>query len=207
MRLRTQPELEAIVAELATWQRWTAAYYRHEVPLPELPVPQGEPSNATMLCGFFVRSALRTVGWIGRRGRMFSSLRVWAARQQVRVDWMALEPASCALNDAFTELGLSLLDTGDTNGAIESLRAAWRVHPCPHNISFGLNPHLWVALGEIPEAEAVRSEYEYVARQFSSHFGPPRGGLSLKQTARALYNALLRKPTRHGDDEHKHADR
>ena|SRR2546425_137454 len=62
MRLRTQPEIETIVAELATWQRWTAAYYRHEVPLPELPVPQGEPSNVTMLCGFFVRSALRTVG-------------------------------------------------------------------------------------------------------------------------------------------------
>jgi len=192
MRLRTQPEIETIVAELTTWQRWTAAYYRHEVPLPELPAPQGEPSNVTMLCGFFVRSALRTVGWIGRRGQI-SSLRVWAARQQVRFDWMALEPASCALNEAFTELGLSLLDIGDSNGAIESLRASWRVHPCPHNISFGLNPHLWVALGEIPGAETVRYEYENVARRFSSNFGLPRGRLSLKQMVRALYNLLLRR--------------
>jgi len=192
MRLRTQPEIETIVAELAIWQRWTAAYYRREVPLPELPVPQGEPSNVTMLCGFFVRSVLRTIGWIGRRGRI-SSIRVWAARQRVRLDWMALEPASCALNEAFTELGLGLLDTGDSNGAIESLRASWRVHPCPHNISFGLNPHLWVALAETPEAEAVCNEYENVARRFSSSFGVPRGTVSLKRTVRALYDALLRR--------------
>jgi tetratricopeptide (TPR) repeat protein len=155
-----------IETELAAFKRWQCAYLRNEQPLPDLPVAPDERSLFTLLRGLAVHSILIVLGWSAKLMRL-QSLRVWAARQRVASDLIAFEPASCSLNHAYSELGLALLAAGDHVGAVECLRQAWRVHPCPHNTSFGLNPRLWRALGSILESADARREYEERAKQFS----------------------------------------
>jgi hypothetical protein len=75
------------------------------------------------------------------------------------------------LNHALSELGLSLMDRDEIAMAVECLGMSSRVHPCPHNMSFGLSTRLWSALAGIPEAEDARKEYETVARGFAAGFG------------------------------------
>jgi hypothetical protein len=70
----------------------------------------------------------------------------------VDLDRFSLEPASCGLNRAYTRLGLARLGSGDELGAVDCLRKSWRVHPCPHNTTFGLRPELWNAVATMPGA-------------------------------------------------------
>ena len=161
-----QPSIQEIEAELGTFKRWQLAYLRNEHPLPDLPIAPDERSTFTLLYGLVVQSVLILLGWIAKLTQL-RSLRVWAAWQRVACDLITVEPASCFLNNTFTELGLALLAGGDHVGATECLRQAWRVHPCPHNTSLGLNPRLWRALESVPESTDARHEYEERAKQFS----------------------------------------
>ena len=191
--------MQTITSELTAWHAWTTAYRRKEAPLPDLPAREDEPSTVVMLVGLIVRCPVIALGWLARKARMHS-LRQACARIRVRLDWTVLCRAGCSLNDAFTECGLAVLETGNVSVAIECLERSWRVHPCPHDISFGLSARLWIALAGIPEAEAARNQYERMARSFAPHFGIPLKRESLSSMARTIYRTI-----REVKAEHRHA--
>jgi hypothetical protein len=194
-----QPDVQTIASELTAWHAWTAAHRRREAPLPELPPQEDEPSTAAMLIGLIVRCPVIGLGWLAGKARMHS-LRQACARLRVRLDWMVLCRAGCSLNEAFTELGLALLQGGDVASAVECLRRSWHVHPCPHNMSFSLSARLWIALAGIPGAEGARGEYATVAGWFAPDFGIPRKKARLSEVARMIYRSI-----REAKAEHHHA--
>jgi hypothetical protein len=93
-------------------------------------------------------------------------LAAFAARARIISDGLSYEPKSCGLNNAFTNLGLALLGQNNIAEAIECLDASWRVHPCPHNCSFGLDQRLATALRPYAEAEQSIEQYDRMSRRF-----------------------------------------
>lgn len=88
------------------------------------------------------------------------------ARARIACDRLSYEPRSCGLNNAYTNLGRARLGQGDVAGAIQCLDASWRVHPCPHNCSFGLKQRLAAELKPYPEAHASLEQYERMSQRF-----------------------------------------
>ncbi len=170
-----QPTVEVIEAELTAYKRFQSAYLQKERPLPKIPQQPGEPSSLVIVFGLPIQFTLIISGWIAKKAYL-RALRIWVARKRVALDGIDFERASCGLNKALTELGLSLLAVREHTGAIDCLRRSWQVHPCPHNTTFGLSPRLWYALVVIPEATEACAEYEGMARKFSAGFTwpPPR---------------------------------
>jgi hypothetical protein len=194
-RLDSQPSSEVIGSELDAYERWRAAFAAKSVTLPDLPEIEGAPSTPLFFCGAFIRLALVVIGSVSGALNL-QGLREWAAAQRVRIDFLSLEPVSCSLNRALTELGLAAAARGDMPGALECLDRSWRVHPCPHTISFGLDRRLWVALAGIPEAENVRSRYAEIAKRFCYDFGRPRRKLTLSEILRVVFRRELTKRSR-----------
>jgi hypothetical protein len=179
-----QPSWDEISRELEAWRRWYGAWQRKERPLPPLPEPAGA-SGVRFCWGLASRLALAGVAQVG--GRIGSPrVQAWSARQRIRTDGLWFETAACALNSAYTDLGLALLEMGDVPGAVECLRRSSKVRPCPHNTSFGPSARLWWALASVPEAAEARAEYERVARRFAPRFDRPRQRLTLVQALRIL---------------------
>ncbi len=141
------------------YRRWVEAR-KSGSPLPEL--PKG-PENFTN--GMLYHLSLKLVGWLATLFGLVK-LAIWAAEQEIHHDSSWYEPCACGLNNAYTRLGLALLKVQDVNTAVDCLRRSWRVHPCPHSVSSGLNLRLWQALEEVPAAAAARDEYEEMAREF-----------------------------------------
>jgi hypothetical protein len=65
-----------------------------------------------------------------------------------------------------TNLGLALLAQNDVEGAIHCLDSSWRVHPCPHNTSFGLDRRLVSKLRHLPKAEKIVEGYINIGKKF-----------------------------------------
>lgn len=142
--------------------------------------PSGPPPSTDDRSGFVILAALPLRPLIAltdslSRRAGFTLLSLWAARSLLSLDRYAPEREGCYMNRAYTRLGLAQLLAGDDTSAIDSLRLSWRVHPCPHNTTFGHHPALWRALATVPEAEAARHEYAEAARHFSRNpHWPPR---------------------------------
>jgi hypothetical protein len=103
---------------------------------------------------------------------------VTAALSELRIktDHLSFEPRSCGLNAAYTTLGLARLAMKDLVGAIHSLDWSWRVHPCPHNSSYGLKRKLALALSRYPEAESTVRDYVRIGKKFAiwpDHWAAP----------------------------------
>lgn len=90
------------------------------------------------------------------------------ARARIVSDRWSSEPRTCGLNTAYTNLGLARLGRHDLPGAIRCLDASWRVHPCAHNVTFGLKQRLAAALKDHPEAHAALEQYERMSKLFVS---------------------------------------
>jgi hypothetical protein len=88
------------------------------------------------------------------------------ARMRIATDRWSYESRACAWNFAHTNLGLVLLARNDVKGAIACLDASWRVHPCPHNSTYGLSQRLATALRKQPEARAALAQYDCMSRRF-----------------------------------------
>ena len=88
------------------------------------------------------------------------------AKLRIATDRYSFEPLSCGYNYAYTKLGLVLLSQNDVAGAINCLDASWRVHPCPHNTSYGLKRALVSKLKDYPEASIVVAQYLTIGKQF-----------------------------------------
>ena len=171
-------EPDLIERELTAYRRWQEAFLRGDEERPSLPASEAGARLPIAVAVSGLRALLILVARLGAVSGA-SSIRVWAARKIVELDPFALEPASCGLNRAYTRLGLAKLAAGDDLGAIGCLRDSWRVHPCPHNTTFGLSPALWRAVANVSGSSAARDEYERMARRFRGHFGnrewPTRG--------------------------------
>jgi hypothetical protein len=191
---RDRPSLAIIETELAAYKRFEEAYRRGIRPLPELPGGERGPSNVIVLVwGGMLHFGLRFLGLVAKRLQLCGA-RIWAIQQQVLLDGLSFEPVSCGLNRALTELGLALLEAGDTVGAGKCLTSSSRVYPCPETTLFGsLDSRLWVALKEIPESAEIRAEYERMAKQFymGRDWPSKRRHIPLVQRIKAIISALL----------------
>lgn len=187
-----QPSSDQVIRALDAWEAAALARARGENPPVPSPGFTEQPSTSDLrLCyGLAVRLALRGIRRAGQAGGWLG-WQLFSARHRILTDKVRVEPVTCGLNSAFTDLGLVLLGMGDVTGAVECLRRSARVYPCPHNTSFGLDPRLWRALEGITEAAAVRVEYERVARRFSAAFGTPRRRISRTEAVRILAKALF----------------
>ena len=94
-------------------------------------------------------------------------LRERLARLRIKADIFSYEPVSCGLNAAYTELGLALLAQGKLPEAIECLDLSWKVHPCPHNTTFGLRRGLVARLKEFPDASQSVNQYIRMGKRFN----------------------------------------
>lgn len=95
-------------------------------------------------------------------------LSTWASKNRVKFDNLWWEPISCGLNNSYTDLGLSYLESGDIDKSINCLDQSWRVYPCPHNTSFGIKLSLYLRLKEVPEANNAVTEYLDMWNKFKS---------------------------------------
>ena len=98
-------------------------------------------------------------------------------KARIEADRFSFEPKSCGLNKAYTQLGLALLAQNDLDGAISCLDASWRVHPCPHNASYGLDRRLVSKLKSYDEARGVVERYISVGRHFAQWPDPWAEGI------------------------------
>ncbi len=130
-----QPTVEAIEAELTAYKHFQSAYLQKERPLPKIPQQPGEPSSLVIVFGLPIQFTLIISGWIAKKAYL-RALRIWVARKRVALDGIDFERASCGLNKALTELGLSLLAVREHNGAMEvlaspSVSAQYDLRPQP----------------------------------------------------------------------------
>ena len=101
------------------------------------------------------------------------SLMVWAANTRIEYDHLYFEPRSCGYTNSYTNMGLGYLKMGKIDEAIECLDKSWRVYPCPHNTSYGLNLKLYKKLKKIPKANDAVSEYAEMWEYFRTAMTQP----------------------------------
>ena len=135
--------------------------------LPEIPKNKDAQKNdVRTIIGYLLFPLLyillniaKVIGWYHFVARL--------SKARIEADRFSFEPKSCGLNKAYTQLGLALLAQNDLDGAIGCLDASWRVHPCPHNASYGLDRRLVSKLKSYEEAKGVVERYISVGRHFA----------------------------------------
>jgi hypothetical protein len=119
------------------------------------------------LADLLVHPVLAVLTMVARPARAYRALAL-LARVRIATDRLSYEPRSCGLNGAYTNLGLARLGQNDVAAALVCLDASWRVHPCPHNTSFGLRQRLATALQPYLEARPLRERYARMSAEFVS---------------------------------------
>ena len=160
---------DEILTELRTYKTFAKAYRegKRKSELPSIPQNKdSQSSNAKLVIGIFLLPIISGFLSFAMTCRL-KSLAVKLARLRVEADTFSLEPVSCGLNSAYTYLGLSLLAKNDLQGAIDCLDTSWRVHPCPHNVSYGLKRRLVGRLKNCEEAKKVVEQYIKMGQHFS----------------------------------------
>jgi hypothetical protein len=161
---------EDILLELKYTRRWQEAYLSGERghKLPKVPKNRdAQDSKVRLLVGLSLHPFLAILMETAQLLR-FATLQAALARIRIATDTFSFEPKSCGLNNAFTHLGLALLAKKNIAGARKCLEASWRVHPCPHNSSYGLSKGLVSKLRDYPEAESEIAEYLRIGKKFVS---------------------------------------
>ena len=159
---------EDILLELEQYQNWRQAYMagKNQEDCPELPENRDAPKYTSYgLFGAFIHMFIFLGIEISSLFRIQKFV-AFFAKLRISTDRFCYEPKSCGYNNAYTKLGLALLSQDDVNGAIKCLEASWRVHPCPHNSSFGLKRSLVSKLKNYPEASRVVAQYIKIGKQF-----------------------------------------
>jgi hypothetical protein len=159
---------EGILPELEQYRKWHRAHMqgKDQEDCPNLPENKDAPKyNAICLFGAFIHGLIFLALEISTFLRIKKAVSFFA-KLRISTDKFSYEPCSCGYNNAYTKLGLALLTKNDVNGAIRCLDASWRVHPCPHNSSFGLKRSLVAKLRKYPEAENVVNQYIKIGKQF-----------------------------------------
>ncbi|MBN4046904.1 hypothetical protein JYT90_01145 [bacterium AH-315-P07] len=123
-------------------------------------------SNLVAIGGALLHTFL-FLGYTVSRSLGIQALVILFAKARISTDNYCYEPQSCSYNRAYTMLGLMLLEKNDIRGAVECLEASWQVHPCPHNMSYGLRNALAKKLTDYPEAELAVKRYEKIGSQFA----------------------------------------
>jgi len=194
MAIQDRPSLAMIENEIAAYKRFLAVYSQGARPLPTLPGGERGPSRLIVLIwGGILLAGLNVLGLLARRYSLHR-LRIWAARQRIALDELRNEPVSCGLNRDLTELGLALFSIGENSDAKDCLASSWKVYPCIHSVSFGLDSRLWEVLKEGAETFEVCAEYEHMARKFSlgREWPPKRAHIPLTRRIGAIVSSLLR---------------
>lgn len=157
--------IEAMVPYTAFMKAYRAGKRGRD--LPQLPTNPSDDAPWSVVASFFLHAPLAIAAKLARRCRAHRFLSL-TARARLRTDALSFEPRSCGLNLAYTNLGLALLSQRDVWGAIACLDASWRVYPCAHNVSFGLNRLLALALRPYREAWPALEQYNRMSRRFLS---------------------------------------
>lgn len=95
-----------------------------------------------------------------------TALAIWGSKVSIKYDHLWWEPKSCGLNNAYTNLGMAYLKSGNITKAIRCLENSWRVFPCPHNTSYGLKLNLFKKLRNYSEAKDAVTEYSDIWGRF-----------------------------------------
>lgn len=159
---------EDILLELEQFQKWRREFMAVKSKEERPRFPENKDSQERSSYGIFGTLLHMFIFMANEISRFFKIHKFVAFFSKLRIstDSFSFEPVSCGYNNAYTKLGLSLLSQNDINGAIRCLDASWRVHPCPHNASFGLNRALVSKLKNYPEASKVVSKYINIGKQF-----------------------------------------
>lgn len=157
---------EIIFAECQIYKQWQHLYLSKDGSHKRIELPQlKDTPELRGLLGTFLHSilvALRSAAMLLRLYR----IQEWASWKRIETDRLSFEPEACGMHTAFTGVGLARLRLRDLDGAIQSLRASCRVHPCPHTTSFGLHRSLRNSLASYAEASEAVEEYDSLAREF-----------------------------------------
>jgi len=164
------PEVQqdVIERELAQYRAFDQAR-RAGVACPDRPPlpPSHAPRGFRFALGLALHLVLKTI-WLAASAAHAKSVMAWAAKARIEADDLWFEPRACGLNSSLTDLGLALVLAGETQAAIACLDRSWRVHPCPHAVTFGLRRELATRLGTCREAGAIVCQYWDALRLFTS---------------------------------------
>lgn len=157
-----------IALELEHYQKFNTAFLRgkHDSDLPRLPVNKDEQHSRFLpILGLLLHPILGLFIGVSRllHAHWFTAL---LSKARIATDGLSYEPRACGLHKAYTNLGLALFGRNNLSGAIKCLNASWRVHPCPHNCSFGLSRALVAKLRDYPEAAHSVQEYIRIGKTF-----------------------------------------
>jgi len=159
---------EDILLELKQFQNWRQEFMaaKKKEERPSFP----ENKDAQKYTSYWIFGAfIHTVTFLGIELSSLFRIKSFVAffsKLRISTDRFSYEPLSCGYNNAYTKLGLVLLSQNDVNGAIKCLDASWRVHPCPHNTSFGLKRGLVSKLKNHSQASIVVAKYIEIGKQF-----------------------------------------
>ncbi len=159
---------EDILKELKHYQKFQEHYKegKRGSDLPKLPPNKDNQKNRTyMLYGLIIHPFLFISVNISKLLRIHKFV-AFFSKVRIVTDKLSYEPVSCGYNQAYTNLGLALLSENDIEGVKHCLDASWRVHPCPHSTSFGLDRRLVSKLRLYPEAEKTVEKYIKMGKQF-----------------------------------------
>ncbi len=157
-----------ILTELEQYQKWHNAHMqgKSQEERPSLPDNKDTPKyNSYSIFGAFIHMLIFFALEISTFLRIKTFVSFFA-KLRISTDKFCYEPYSCGYNNAYTKLGLALLAKNDLSGAINCLDVSWRVHPCPHNSSYGLKRSLVAKLRSYPEAADVVNQYIKIGKQF-----------------------------------------
>jgi hypothetical protein len=129
----SKPELskEDVLYHLSIWKDWlNGPDPANNKPI-EIRDAEGHESNYKIFFGTIFDVAL----WILNKFSMLlsiHSLSILTTIRRIKIDYMTWEPNSCSLNNAYTDLGISYLKSGNIEKSVECLQKSWKVYPCLH---------------------------------------------------------------------------
>jgi len=130
---------------------------------------EGGPSGMRLVLGLMLHLVLSLVSTLFRGVRFSRGLQV-ISTIRVRYDAIWYEPQACGLSRSLTDLGLSYLWMGLSDDAVKMLDLSYKVHPCPHNTTFGMPRRLRLEMskrGVNSDAAEIR-RFDSWSRKFSS---------------------------------------
>jgi hypothetical protein len=152
---------DAVLANLAEWRAWVKRGGGEPVPA------WISRSDWSAVGSAAVHAPIRMLRILATKMSL-PSVAARLAQLRIRTDGWSYEIRACGLNRAWCTLGLACVARGDLQRATECLDEAWRVHPCPHNTSFGLAMELSQALDRHEPAREVVARYRRIASAFAT---------------------------------------
>lgn len=125
------------------------------------------PSGFKLFLGLIIFMLLWPLVYISVKFRLWI-VTIQLSKLLIYFDKFRFEQKACGLNRSWTLYGYASLKLGRLEDALHCLKESWRVYPCPHNMSYGLDMRLSKLMDENPLLVDETEEYKEMNHLFRS---------------------------------------